>query len=338
VPRDGDDRNDLTPIGDLAKKMFPELRLHKPKKPRPPKPPSRTLMRQVDAAVVIRESQPVDDDLAFQHTYFCQTALPYRKTPDRAWFRKNGRVFLRIEAGGTVHPETEQWVDFPLPFGPAARLILIHLDTEAIRTQRPEIELEDSMTAFVKRLQGGRSPNGAELRLFKQQAAAISTAIFRMGETTGPNVDVPRTTQGQGPIVNGLELWYPKDARQRVLWPSYVHLSPDYFTSLKNHAVPLDYRAVAALSHNALALDIYKWLAQRLCRIDPAKPSFIAWPRMQEQFGLGYSKIRFFRRDFIKTVVMVLQQYPAAQSTVKWDGRGVTLRLTRPPVQRKELA
>ena len=301
-------------------------------------PPSRTLLRQIDAAATIRQFQPVDDDLAFQHTYFCQTALPYRRTAERAWLRKNGRVFLRVEAGGTMHPETQEWVEFPLPFGPAARLILIHLDTEAIRSQRPEIELEDSMTAFVKRLQGGRNPNGPELRMFKEQAAAISTAVFRMGETTGPGVDIPRTTQGQGPIVNGLELWYPKDARQRVLWPSYVHLSPDYFASLKAHAVPLDYRAVAALAHNALALDIYKWLAQRLCRIDPARPQFIAWTRMQDQFGMGYSKIRFFRRAWLRTVKQVFQQYPDAEKTVKFDGRGVTLHLTRPPIQRKALA
>jgi len=299
--------------------------------------PSRTLIRQVDSAATIRQFQPIDDDLAFQHTYFCQTALPYRRTAERAWLRKNGRVFLRIEAGGTLHPETQQWIEFPLPFGPAARLILIHLDTEAIRTQRPEVELEGSMTAFVKRLQGGRNPNGQELRLFKQQAAAISTAIFRMGETTGPHVDVPRTTQAQGPIVNGLDLWYPKDARQRVLWPSYVHLSTDYFASLKAHAVPLDYRAVAAIAHNALALDIYKWLAQRLCRIDSARPQFIAWTRMQDHFGLGYSKTRFFRRDFLKTLNLVLEQYEAARPNVICDGRGVTLRLTRPPIQRKAL-
>ena len=302
------------------------------------KPPSRTLTRQFNAAAEIRDSQPIDDDLAFQHTYFCQTALPYRKTPERTWLRTNGRVFLRVEAGGTMHPETNQWFDFPLPFGPAARLILIHLDTEAIKSQSPEIELEDSMTAFVKRLQGGRSPNGAELRLFKTQAAAMATAIFRMGETTGPRADVPRTVQGQGPIVNGLELWYPKDARQRVLWPSYVHLSPDYFASLKTHAVPLDYRAVAALAHNALALDIYKWLAQRLCRIDPAHPQFVAWTRMQDQFGLGYSKIRFFRRDFLKTLQMVFNVYAASRPNVVCDRRGVTLKLTRPPVDRKALA
>jgi hypothetical protein len=59
---------------------------------------------------------------------------------------------------------------------------------------------------------------------------------------------------------------------------------------------------------------------------------------MQDQFGLGYSKIRFFRRDFLKTLKLVLEQYDAAKPNVLCDGRGVTLRLTRPPIQRKALA
>lgn len=52
-------------------------------------------------------------------------------------------------------------------------------------------------------------------------------------------------------------------------------------------------------------------------------PSFIVWPRMQDQFGLGYSQIRFFRRDFLKTLKLVLAQYPDVQQAVKCDGRAV---------------
>jgi hypothetical protein len=35
---------------------------------------------------------------------------------------------------------------------------------------------------------------------------------------------------------------------------------------------------------------------------------------------------------------LVLEQYDAAKPNVLCDGRGVTLRLTRPPIQRKALA
>ena len=40
-------------------------------------------------------------------------------------------------------------------------------------------------------------------------------------------------------IVTAFDLWFPKDRRQRVLWPSTVPLSSDYFQSLQRHAVPL---------------------------------------------------------------------------------------------------
>ena len=44
------------------------------------------------------------------------------------------------------------------------------------------------------------------------------------------------------------------------------------------------------------------------------------------------------RRDFIKTAQKVLAQYDAARQSVKWDRRGVTLHLARPPIQRKAIA
>ena len=123
------------------------------------------------------EPPPGEDDreIAFHHTVFCQTALPYRRREERTWRRSNGFVALSVEAGSALHPKSQEWVDLPLPFGPKARLILIHLDTEAVRTGKADVELEGSMTAFVKKLLG-RDPNGAELREFKDQAAAVATS------------------------------------------------------------------------------------------------------------------------------------------------------------------
>jgi hypothetical protein len=61
---------------------------------------------------------------------------------------------------------------------------------------------------------------------------------------------------------------------QRVLWPTTVAFSPVYFQSLMQHAVPLNEHAVARLSHSAMGLDVYTWLAQRLHRVPRlARPS-----------------------------------------------------------------
>ena len=40
----------------------------------------------------------------------------------------------------------------------------------------------------------------------------------------------------RGQIVTAFDLWFPKQADQRVLWPSRVRLSEEYFQSLGQHA------------------------------------------------------------------------------------------------------
>lgn len=215
-------------------------------------PPSAHKLRLIEAAAAIAASED-EPEIAYHHTVFCQTALPYRQVEDRIWERSNGFLSLSIEAGRALHPESQKWVNLPLPFGPKARLIQIYLDTQAKLNDKPMVELEGSMTSFIKQLQG-RAPNGPELRKFKDQAAALAGALFRFAATRHD-----RTFQIDAKIVSGFELWYPRDERQHVLFPSFVRLSDEYFATLREHAVPLDHRAVAAMQHNALMLDIYKW-------------------------------------------------------------------------------
>ena len=69
-----------------------------------------------------------------------------------------------------------------------------------------------------------------------------------------------------------------------------IQLSLDYFDSLQEHAVPLNEADLAALAHSALALDLYCWLAQRLHRVNPARPAFIQWPALKQQFGPDYGR------------------------------------------------
>jgi replication initiator protein len=132
-------------------------------------------------------------------------------------------------------------------------------------------------------------------------------------------------------IVSAFDLWFPKDERQRVLWPSTVRLSLDYFTSLQKHAVPLDERAIAALSNSAMGLDVYAWLAQRLRRVSPTSPAFIPWVALKQQFGWHYGRMRDFRRVFTQTLKVVHTQYRAAN--VELDERGLTLRQSPPPIK-----
>lgn len=283
--------------------------------------------RLINSSVEIDANDPGSTN--FQHTVFCQTGLPYRNPGDNVleWDRLNGTAHLNVVAGKAMDPTKGRLVQLGLPFGSKPRLILIHLNTEAIRTGSPTIEIEDSMTAFVRRLQR-RAPTGPELKVFKTQLAALATAIVRLGLMVDQRA-VTINTQ----IVHAFDLWFPKNAGQKVLWPSTVRLSLDYFESLSRHAVPLDERAVAALAHSPMALDVYCWLAQRLHRVDPARPQLIPWVSLKEQFGWHYRRMDHFKEALRRTLGIVFTQYHAAK--LELDGRGLTVRTSPPPISKR---
>src|SRR5579862_4597241 len=124
--------------------------------------------------------EPIETDqdnearLSFQHTVFCQAGLPYRDPGDslRVWERRQGAILLRVHAGEIADPATRDLVEVGLPWGAKPRLILAHLNAEALRQQSPVIEVESSLSAFVKRIRGFQ--HGREIRIFKDQLSRLA--------------------------------------------------------------------------------------------------------------------------------------------------------------------
>lgn len=108
-------------------------------------------------------------------------------------------------------------------------------------------------------------------------------------------------------------MWAERAEGERGLAPQRVLLGAEYFENLQQHAVPLNERAIAALAHSAMALDVYMWLAQRLHRVDPQRGQFIPWTALYAQFGQGYDRIRDFRRVFKIALGQALAVYPSAR-------------------------
>ena len=115
-----------------------------------------------------------------------------------------------------------------------------------------------------------------------------------------------------------------------------MQLDDRYFQSLMNHAVPLDARAIAALGHSAMALDIYAWLAQRLHRVHAQAPVTIGWAALQHQFGEGFVRIRKFREKFLIAARAVKAVYPGMR--VSASAEGLTLANSPPPIAKKMVA
>jgi hypothetical protein len=223
---------------------------------------TRHQRRLVEASALIQAVRP--ERIDFLHTVQCQCGIPYKNPGDlvREWDRKQGNAVLRIEAGAAIDPRSGQFVKLGLPFGEKPRLVLIHLASEAVGNGSPVVDVEDSMTAFARSL--GMETNGQQLKALKDQLARLASSTVRMGI-----VEEGRAVQVNTQIVTAFDLWFPKQPDQRVLWPSTVRLSDEFYQSLGRHAVPLDHRAVAALAGSSMALDVYVWLAQRLHRVPP---------------------------------------------------------------------
>ena len=289
------------------------------------KPPSPIQCRLIQTAGKIATGEEPDSVL-YQHSVFCQTALPYKNPGPtvRTWERVNGTTHLQIMAGAAMHPELEEFVPVGLPYGPKPRLILAHLNSEAVRQQSPEIEVERSLTAFVKRLK--LDPGGRTITSIKDQLGRLSAASIRLGMVQNGRALTVNTQ-----IVTAFDLWFPKDSRQRVLWPSTVRLSADYFESLIKHAIPLDDRALAALSSSSLALDVYCWLAQRLWRIEWGQRVFIPWAQLRAQFGWQFARMDNFKAKFRHTLRQVHSQYAGAH--IELDDRGMTLLHSPSPIK-----
>jgi hypothetical protein len=259
-----------------------------------------------------RYAQEQDDQsILFQHSVFCQTCLPYRDPGDdvRIWERVNGRAHLKVLAGEALHPKEERFVELGLPFGPKSRMILMHINQRALLSQSPVIEVEDSLTQFVGKVLN-LDPKGRNIKAVKDQLARLAAASIRLGVVRDGQAITVNSN-----IVSAFNLWFPKDTRQRVLWPSTVSLSLDYFQSLMSQAVPVDEAHIAALSHSSLALDIYSWLAQRLHRIPVEKPQTVSWIALHAQFGQGYNPERIdkFRQVFRVALKEVLTVYKSAR-------------------------
>jgi hypothetical protein len=295
-------------------------------------PRSRTPVRN---RLLLTDPFLVDSDtdgaVLYQHSVLCQTCLPYRDPGHvRLWQRKNGIVRLEVQAGRAYDGSKDDFVDVGLPFGPKPRLALYHLNAEALRTQSPTIELDDSLTAFVKRTLG-LDPKGRNIRTVKEQLTRLSAADFRLGTVSPKGQSITL----KGSVIEGFELWTARDPRQRVLWPTTVQFSQRYFESLMSHAVPLNETAVARLSHNAMALDTYTWLAQRLHRVPEGKTALVPWASLKEQFGQGYGRMDNFKRVYRNTLRQVKTVYP--ESKFELTEEGMRLKHSRPPVARKLL-
>ena len=246
--------------------------------------------------------------------FFCHVGLPRSNFDGLSFERQSGTVFLQIEAGKTF--DGRGWQQQPIPYGTIPRLALIHITSEAVRTQSPIVDVGNSVYAFLEAL--GVGNNQAARQRARKQMTALGACHMRLGRVLEREGKRLAQTVDAKPF-HQFEAWISDTEGQQALWPTSLTLSEPFFDAIIKSAVPLRHDALAQLSGSALALDIYSWLAHRLCRVKRGGAE-ISWAALAEQFGQEYQDRKNFKRRFVAQLHNVLKAYPEARVEIVTGG------------------
>ena len=286
---------------------------------------TRLQRRVLDAGQTIRLEET--DQMHFQHSVLCHTGFPRKQTMFRVFERQTGHMSILLEAGKLF--DGYGFVDRPLPYGSVPRLIMMYVSTQAIRTKNRRVEVGYCMRQFLKELglpTSGGARGGYTVLRKQMEALAACRLTFGMSE-------YGRAVTVDAKPIRRFEAWIHRDEAQRTLWPEMLELSKSYFNTLCEHAVPLDARALAAIRHSSLAMDIYTWLAHRLCRVRAVGGVKLSWWNLREQFGQEYRSAKDFKKAFKVSLRQVLVVYPHAK--ISDVVGGLMIYPSRPPMSRR---
>jgi hypothetical protein len=305
---------------DVAKGLHQLVLIHGRERAREMVPAKQRPLVDIAAEVMANESQRI----GISYTGFCLTSLPHKRLPDdQTWEKKGHRVTLWVEPGRMK--ARGKVVTYGVPYGARARMILLYLQTQAVRTKSREVELGRSMRDWMERL--GLSVGGETARSLREQAGRISACSLKFFWE-----DDTRDAEGwvAGRIVNsGLRFHVQEDA-QGSLWEERVVLDEMFWKALRDHPVPLLEAAIRELRDRSMSLDIYVWLAWRLHTL--SKATLVSWSAIHAQFGTGFRELRHFRPRFVEALAAAAAAYPEAR--VGAGEAGVTLYPSRPPIAR----
>jgi hypothetical protein len=281
--------------------------------------------RLVDAAAAVLAVER--EEIGISYSGFALTSLPHKRiADDQVWEKVGHRLTLTV-APGRLPGRDGKTVPVGVPYGAYARLIMLYLQTQTIKTGNRRIELGRSMNAFLERL--GLSVGGKTYERVWDQARRIAACnlVFSWQRTDGRADFVKDNFITNGAFHVDFLAYDPSQPR---LWEDEVVLGEHFHRQLMAHPVPVLEQALREINNNSVAIDIYIWLAYRLHSLHQKEPILVRWPALATQFGSNYLRIRDFKRFFKDPLKLALAVYPDARVDV--TDEGLLLWHSRPPI------
>jgi hypothetical protein len=271
------------------------------------------LMANLDRRVVEAAAQYMADQepgIGFAFNGWAQAALPHRRlADDAAWRIQSGDVTLMVQPGQRLLPSGK--LEFiGVPYGSRARLIILYLQTEALRTRSREVALGSSLRSWMTQL--GIPLGGKSSKDVRDQ----TERILRCRLTFEVN------QQGCYGIIHqhivDAAMFDSDGERHGAPIVDSVLLCESFFARLMRSPVKIEKAAIRAINNNSMAIDIYCWLAHYLPQL--AKDHVLPWSRLQVQFGSRFQRPDHFRVRFLGNLNLALAVYRDAQIDIVSNG------------------
>jgi len=244
----------------------------------------------------------------FQKGYLAKQLIvctfPHSKPKEEKYTRINGDYTLNIQSG-----MDKQGNYLGLPYGALVRLLLFWIITECNRLKwagdhSRRIHLGESMAGFL-RVTGldpktGNGKRGDMKRLRDMMNRLFNCRISLIhSQTTDEATGSSRLNME---ITAESELWWDvKNPDQSSLFNSWIEVGEKFYNAVTENPVPIDFRALVALKHSPMAMDLYAWLTWRVHAMKDGGSASIPLHGLKgltAQIGSEYA-----RRDHFKAAV-----------------------------------
>ena len=290
-------------------------------------------LQLVETSATIHEKQPLASDLTFLASQLVRLTLPHSDPGDiPAWIRTDGNIVLVITRN-KVDLKTGKLIGYP--YGSIPRLLLYWLTSEALRTKSPVLRLGSSLSEFMHAVGlslytgGGKRSNATRL---KSQMNRLFSANIGLQSADTAGVD---DSGGMRITTRACFWWTPRDTAQADLFDTgWLELSHEFYQTIINSPVPVDIRALKALNHSPLALDLYAWATYKAYSTSlKNKSQFFSYKDLQQQLGAQYSELKACGRKFRSALALVRTVDPDLD--VRIETGGVCICPSQPAIPRR---
>lgn len=239
--------------------------------------------------------------------------LPQSK-PDSPSVRKtNGNSSI------TVSASNGEWA-----YGAAPRMFLIYIrsliknGSDRVNEEHHIVYLDDTYNSFCNSVGIKYSGSNKDNVMKMVENLATTSIVLKNWSTDG-------FIAHSFFVANTVALNYGTDENKK----SFIEFSPEMWALLTENCVPLNPSIVRQLRNDALALDVYQWLAFRAHAM--RHETRVTWEALLMQFKYDGYPMREFRRKFKRALEKIQLAWPELK--VEVTETGVIVRPSLPSIQ-----